>query len=128
MKKQLIVLVAITAGALMAAPHHAPHHGNDGVRLAADIVRLVGTGLQIINPQPVVVAPTQTVAVPAYGYTIYHGATVPFYNGFCYFNNAWVWRGPGRAPAPPPWRPHEHYRHHGAPHAGRPAPRGGHRK
>ena len=126
MKKQLIVLVAITAGALMAGPHHhAPHHGNNGVRLAADIVNLVGAGLRIINPPPVVVATTQTVAVPAYGYTVYNGVTVPFYNGFCFVDNVWLWRGPGRAPAPPAWRPHEHHRRHEAPHAWKPAPRGG---
>lgn len=54
------------------------HHGNDGVRLAADIVELVGTGLNLIRPphpliltQPVVVQPVipsvvqSSVIVPA---------------------------------------------------------------
>lgn len=128
MKKAVIVLVAITAGTLMAGPHHAHHHGNNGVRLATDIVNLVGAGLRIINPRPVVVA-APTVAIPAYGYTVWNGVHVPYYNGFCYTNNAWLWIGHGRPPAPPRWRPAEAHHHHGrAPHAAKPAPEVGHRK
>ena len=86
MKKFLIMLfVVLSMGTAFAGPnhHHGGHRGpgcppppprycgryyggyyyrNDGVRLAADIVGLVGAGLSILNPRPVIVTtPVQTV-------------------------------------------------------------------
>ena len=49
-------------------PHHHHHHGgSDGVRLAADIVNLVGASVDLLAPRPAaVVVPAQsTVVVPA---------------------------------------------------------------
>ena len=57
-----VAAFAIFAGtAAYAAPHH--HGGNNGVRLATDIVRLVGATVNTIAPRPVVVAPPPPVKV-----------------------------------------------------------------
>ena len=43
----------------------ARHHDDGrGVRLATDIVNLVGASLNLINPKPVVVAPAPVVVAP----------------------------------------------------------------
>lgn len=48
--KTALIAVAVLGGtALYAGPAHH-HHGNDGIRLAADILSLVDTGLNIISP------------------------------------------------------------------------------
>lgn len=85
MKKFLIVLFIVSSMVTtFAGPSHHHHGGyrgpgcppppppgryyggcyyrNDGVRLAADIVSLVGAGLSILNPRPVIVTtPAQSV-------------------------------------------------------------------
>ena len=88
MKKALIVLlITMSVSSVLAHPPHRGHcpgrgygpppryyyrpgpyyrggyYRNDGVKLAADIVGLVGAGLYILNPpRPVVITPpTQTV-------------------------------------------------------------------
>ena len=51
-------LAIFTGTAIYAGPHHPHHGGNDGVRLATDIVRLVGASLNLVAPPPpIVVAP-----------------------------------------------------------------------
>lgn len=62
MKKLIIALVVVTCvTSVYARGHH--HHGNDGVRLAADIVNLVGYGINgILRP---LFAPTTVVTTPA---------------------------------------------------------------
>lgn len=37
-----------------------------------------------------------------YTYVEYEGDTVAYYKGYYYIDGAWVWRGPGRPPFPPP--------------------------
>lgn len=64
MKKFLIAVVGCAAFAVMAGPHGC-HHGNDGVRLAADIVDLVGASLNILAPQTVITTPVVTTPVVA---------------------------------------------------------------
>ncbi len=86
MKKFFVILltVLVSIAVLAGPPPHHHHHGgpgwgrgygppprywgygygyrNDGVRLAADIVGLVGAGLYVLNPpRPVVVAPQPVV-------------------------------------------------------------------
>ncbi len=51
------------AGRPPLPPPHRPHDHADGVRLAADIVTLVGATLDIIAPAPVVVQPAAPVVV-----------------------------------------------------------------
>lgn len=53
-------------------PRHYCHGPNNGVRLAADIVGLVGAGLNILAPRTVVVQPT-----PVYGYSPAYVAPAP---------------------------------------------------
>lgn len=83
MKKLFVIIMTAMVGiTLMAGPrdhnrhgrhHDHHHHHNNGVRLAADIVGLVGAGLNILRPantvvvqQPAVVAPVApTVVYPA---------------------------------------------------------------
>ena len=87
MKKQLLAIMAIGMGlALLGGPppgprprpdrgrrdyrpappppdhHHHHHGGNDGVRLAADIVGLVGASVNLLAPRTTVVVPAQPVA------------------------------------------------------------------
>ena len=51
-----VAAFAIFAGTAAYAGHH-PHGGNKGVRLATDIVRLVGATVNTIAPRPAVIAP-----------------------------------------------------------------------
>ena len=50
-------------GGRHSVPRREHYDGHDGVRLAADIVGLVGVALDIIAPPPVVVAPPPPVVV-----------------------------------------------------------------
>lgn len=114
MKKTIILVVAVAACTAFARPHH----DNDGVRLATDILRLIDAGLDIFRPNTTVVttapAVTVTPAVPACTYVIYNGVQVPCYNNFIYVDHNWIWRGVGPAPRPPRFTP---------PPIHRPAPR-----
>lgn len=62
-----VAAFAIFAGtAAYAGPHHGHghhHDKNNGVRLATDIVRLVGASLDVVRPRPVVVTPAPRVVV-----------------------------------------------------------------
>ena len=64
----LILGAVFAPTAVQAGPHHHDHHrgGNNGVRLATDIVRLVGASVglarEVIDPAPVVVAPAPAPA------------------------------------------------------------------
>lgn len=59
----VIAVAAVCTLPAMAGPHHRDHHGNDGVRLAANIIGLVNTALKpkvvtvpvAVTPPPVVV-------------------------------------------------------------------------
>lgn len=132
MKAQIIAIATLGACTLFAGPHHG-HHGNDGVRLAADIIHLVGAAVRIVNPPTATVV--TTVAPETYTYVVYNGVNVPYCNGYYFVNNAWAWRGCGPAPCPPPRiRPVPHAYRVPRPHAHRmppppparrgPAPRG----
>ena len=57
-----VAAFAIFAGTAAYAGHH-PHGGNKGIRLATDIVRLVGATVNTIAPRPVVLAPPPPVRV-----------------------------------------------------------------
>ena len=70
MKKFIVFGIALLCGAtLCARPHHGGHHhGSKGVRLATDIVNLVGASVNtvaaVVAPRPaVVVAPPPPVVV-----------------------------------------------------------------
>ena len=65
MKKFLIAVVGCAAFAVMAGPHGCGghNHGSDGVRLATDIVDLVGASLNILAPRTVVTTPVVTPVV-----------------------------------------------------------------
>lgn len=79
MKKIFSIIVIVCMGMMLYAGPHHHHHGhhgsppppcrvNSGVRLAADIVGLVGAGLSVLRP-PV-------VYTPGYGYYNYNVAPV----------------------------------------------------
>lgn len=53
-------LLAFAALAPMSAQAHGPKH-NDGVRLATDIVNLVGASVRLLNPYPIVITPAPVV-------------------------------------------------------------------
>lgn len=57
-------LLAFATLAPMSAQAHGPKH-NDGVRLATDIVNLVGASVRLLNPYPVVVTPAPVIVQPA---------------------------------------------------------------
>ena len=69
MKKLIVFGIAILCGATLCARPHGGHHhhGSKGVRLATDIVNLVGasinTAAAIVAPRPAVVAPPPPVVV-----------------------------------------------------------------
>ena len=71
MKKFIVFGIAILCGAtLCARPHNRGHHhhGSKGVRLATDIINLVGAGINtaaaVVAPRPaVVVTPRPAVVV-----------------------------------------------------------------
>ena len=101
MKAMKIALVlgiaAICTVPAMAGPHHgrgAHHRGNDGVRLAANIIGLVNTALRapaaVVTPPPVVVTPPPVIR---------HCPPPPRHHHY--------------RPAPPPRRHHGHHRVHG---------------
>ena len=89
--------VVIGTSAFAGEHHHEHHKGNDGVRLAASIVNLVGNVLG---------GPSVTV---------YHEPPAP------------VYARPAHCPPPPPPRHHHHGRKHGEPghggHGPGPGPR-----
>ncbi len=65
MKKLLIAFVGIATCAVMAGPRGCGGcGGNSGVRLATDIVNLVGASLDILAPRTAVVATTPVVTTP----------------------------------------------------------------
>ncbi|MBR7139204.1 MAG: hypothetical protein IKD44_06630 [Lentisphaeria bacterium] len=70
MKIALVIgITAICTLPAMAAPHHGHHHrGNDGLRLAANIVGVVRNALQFQTPQvvtqPIVVTPPPVIHCP----------------------------------------------------------------
>ena len=99
LKTVLAVAVIATCAGVMAGPHHHHHHKpNNGVRLATDIVNLVGASLNLAAPRPAVVT-IPAVVTPAIIGTTAHIVAPQVYH----------------APPPPPPPPRHH--HH------RPAPR-----
>ena len=67
----------------------------------------------VTTPTVVTTTPTTTTIVteeittiPKYSYGYYYGEYVPYYEGWFYYSNAWIWGGIGpRPPAPPRWAP-----------------------
>ena len=103
MKKLIVFGITILCGATLCARPHGGHHhhGSKGVRLATDIVNLVGasinTAAAIVAPRPAVVAPPPPVVVAPPPRVV---APPP---------------RPGRhhRPAPPPQRQYHGRGHHG---------------
>ena len=90
----VIGVAAVCTLPVAAGPHHGRHHhGNDGVRLAANIVGLVKNALQI--QQPVVVTAPAVVVTPP---PVVHCPPPR--------------RHHRPLPPPPPWKGH-HHRGHG---------------
>ena len=96
----------------------------------------VVTTTPVVTSTPVVVTTTPTTAVitetvttiPEYSYGYYCGEYVPYYEGWFYYADAWIWGGIGpRPPAPPRWAPPPR-RHDPPPRTVivRPEPRPGH--
>ena len=93
------------------APHHGHDKGSDGVRLATDIVRLVGASLDIVAPRKTVV-----VAPPAQPVVVQPAVVAPPPPP------APVVIAPPPPPAPiviaPPPAPRYHHHHPAPPHRG----------
>jgi hypothetical protein len=112
-----VCAVLLTASVAFAGPPPCHHdRGNSGVRLAADIVGLVGASLDILSPRPVIV--TQ----PAVTEVVYTPATQVIYTTpapVVYTRPVYRWTPP---PPPPPRHHSGHGHHHPAPaphHCGR---------
>ena len=63
-----VIIVGCIAVILNAGPHHhgpPPSRPNNGIRLASDIIGLVGMGLDVLRP-PVYCAPAVVPVPPAY--------------------------------------------------------------
>ena len=62
-----------------------------------------------VNTPPT--TPTTTIVtgattIPEYSYSFFYGEYVPYYEGWFYYSDAWIWGGIGpRPPAPPRWAP-----------------------
>lgn len=115
-KTVLTVAVIAACAGVMAGPHHHHHHHhkhNDGVRLATDIVNLVGAGLNVLAPRPVVVTAPAAVAPRIIGTTTHIITPAPV----VYTTPATVYCAP---PPPPRHHHHHHHRpqHHGHHHHG----------
>lgn len=111
-----VCAVLLTASVAFAGPPPCHHdRGNSGVRLAADIVGLVGASLDILSPRPVIV--TQ----PAVTEVVYTPATQVIYTTpapVVYTRPVYRWTPP---PPPPPRHHHGPGPHHGhgsGPHHG----------
>jgi len=54
---------------------------------------------------PVTTTPVVTT-IPDYSYTFFYGDYVPYYEGWFFYSNEWIWGGRGPRPhAPPRWIP-----------------------
>ena len=138
-KKTFVIGAAIVAAAILAPAafaqgrHGPPPRPSNGIQLAADIVNLVRAVIEP-RPAPVIVAPREriitttpvitttptvvttpttttvvTEAIPEYSYSYYFGEYVPYYEGWFYYADDWIWGGIGpRPPAPPRWAPPRH--------------------
>ena len=75
---------------------------------------------------------TEVVTVPEFTYTYFYGQYVPYYDGWYFYANDWIWGGIGPRPARPRWtppprprtivvtpRPQPHGPEHGRPAPGR---------
>ena len=113
-KTVLTVAVIITCAGAMAGPHHHHHHHkhNDGIRLATDIVNLVGAGLNVLAPRPVVVTAPAVVAPRIIGTTTHIVTPAPV----VYTTPAPVYYT--TPPPPPPPRHHHPHHHHRPQHLG----------
>ena len=83
----------------------------------------------VVTTTPTTEIVTETVTtIPEYSYGYYCGEYVPYYEGWFFYSNAWIWGGIGpRPPAPPRWAPPPR-RHNPPPRTVivRPEPRPGH--
>lgn len=72
-KITVVAAVTFTATGVFAAPHHGGHHhgGNEGVRLATDIINLVDSALRLLTGAP------QTVEIVQPGVTIINNTPSP---------------------------------------------------
>lgn len=128
MKKLFVIVLVSIACVAFAHPRHCGYR-NDGVRLAADIVGLVGAGLNVLAPRTVVVQPTpvytsptyvapaQTVvypsAAPVYVQPIPRPIVSPVYDSRYVFPTYPVTYRTNyyyAPPPPPPYRPYRYYR------------------
>ena len=72
------------------------------------------TTTQVVTTPVTTVATEEIVEIPAYTYKYYLGEYVPYYEGWFFDNDAWLWGGIGVRPAiVPKWRPAP--RHHEQP-------------
>ena len=123
--KTLAIGAAFTAAVILAPAAFAqgrhgpppPPRPSNGIQLAADIVNLVRAVIEP-RPAPVIVTPPRervvevvtttpvVTTIPEYSYGYYCGEYVPYYEGWFYYSDAWIWGGIGpRPPAPPRWAP-----------------------
>lgn len=72
-KITVVAAVTFTATGVFAAPHHGGHHhgGNEGVRLATDIINLVDSALRLLTGAP------QTVEIVQPGVTVINNTPPP---------------------------------------------------
>ena len=75
LKKFTLALIVVGGCTLPVMAGHGHHHKeNDGVRLAAEIIGLVGA---VLNPQPVVVTPAPVVVAPPPPVVIHRHTPLP---------------------------------------------------
>ena len=120
MKNQAIAIAALGACALFASAQGSEITVNciftlPIAELTATITTTVITTVtdengNIVKESKVTTKKDVDTISPDYGdytYEEYGGVLLPYYKGYYYIDGAWVWRGSGVAPIPPPkFRPH----------------------
>ena len=134
-----LTATAILAPATFARDYHEPP--TNGIRLAADIVNLVRAIFEplpapviverppavlektvVVETVPPVVETTRNtiivtgaeeIGIPEYRYVCYEDEYIPYYEGWLFYNDIWVWGGTGVRPAfRPNWTPPPKPRHY----------------
>ena len=124
--KKMIMVITMLVG-MTAFGHHGWNHWVAG-NILGGLAFGLGAGLTAPSTTTVVAQPVvtttpvttvyttpavTTTTIPTFSYGYYNNVYCPYYDGYYYYNNVWVWGGIGiRRPIPtwiPPYRPHYGY-------------------
>ncbi len=67
----------------------------------------------VVTTTPGTVVVTGATTIPEYSYSFFYGEYVPYFEGWFFYANDWIWGGIGpRPPVPPRWIPPRREPHH----------------